>query len=201
MRAHTVGMGEFPFTLRLAAPADLDHVCALVSEATQWLRQTKSTDQWGQPWPDGAGQRERILNDLLQGKIWILWAGPVAAATITVDPEGPLHLNGRPIWPEEQRHRSALYLRRVVLGRRYADLGLGAALMDWAAAIATRQHHAELLRTDVWSTNLALHAYYEGLGFTRHLNAEGLANYPSQALFERQADQPLSGFKRLFNGG
>lgn len=192
-------MGQFPFALRPAAPANRDDVRALVREAAQWLRQTKSIDQWGNPWPGRPEQRERILNDLLKGKTWMLWDGPVAAATITVDPEEPLDLNGRPTWPEERRHLSALYLRRVVVGRSYAGLGLGAALMDWAAAaLAENEHRAELIRIDVWTTNLALHAYYEGLGFTRSLSAEGLGDYPSQALFERQADQPGSDFKKLF---
>jgi hypothetical protein len=70
--------------------------------------------------------------------------------------------------------------------------------MDWAAAVARREYGAELIRIDVWTTNLTLHAYYEGLGFTHSLTAEGLSDYPSQALFERQADQPGSDFKKLF---
>jgi GNAT superfamily N-acetyltransferase len=126
---------------------------------------------------------------------------PSRPRPFTVAPEEPLDLNGRPVWPEERRHRPALYLRRVVVGRRYAGPGLGAALMDWAATIAKREHRAELIRTDVWTTNLALQAYYEGLGFTRRLGAEGLVDYPSQALFERQAGQPGSDFKKLFSGG
>lgn len=170
----------------------------LVIEAAQWLQQSKDTDQWERPWPDLAGRRERLLNDLLKGKVWMVWDGDVAAATITVDTEEPLDLNGRPIWPEERHHRSALYVRRVIVGRRYAGLGLGAALMDWTAAAARREHGTELIRIDVWTTNLALHAYYEGLGFIRHLSAAGLGDYPSQALFERRADQLGSDFKKLF---
>jgi hypothetical protein len=73
--------------------------------------------------------------------------------------------------------------------------------MDWAAALAENEHRAELIRIDVWTTNLALHAYYEGLGFTRRLSAEGLGGYPSQALFERQAGKPRSDFKKFFSGG
>jgi GNAT superfamily N-acetyltransferase len=103
-----------------------------------------------------------------------------------------------PSWPEERRHRSVLYVRRVVVNRRYAGLGLGAALMDWAAAMARREYGAELIRIDVWTTNRALHTYYERLGFTRHVSAEGLVDYPSQALFERQTDQPASDFKKFF---
>lgn len=198
MRAHTVDMEQLPFALRPAAPANLAEMRALISEAAQWLQASKNIGQWQRPWPDRAGQRERILSDLRKGKIRMVWDGSVAAATITVDTEGPLDLNDRPIWPEERRHRSALYVRRVVVGRRYAGLRLGTALMDWAAAVARREYGAELIRIDVWTTNLALHAYYEGLGFTRSLSAEGLGDYPSQALFERRTDQPGSDFNKLF---
>ena len=59
----------------------------------------------------------------------------------------------------------ALYIRRVVVSKRH--LGLGSALLDWAADVARRDYEATLIRIDVWTTNLNLHAYYEGQRFTR----------------------------------
>ena len=120
----------------------------LVREASQWLR-TRDTDQWATPWPDRARQDERNLNDLLKGNTWILWDGNTAAATITIDTKEPLDLNDQPIWPEHNRSEQALYVRRVVVNRRYAALGLGAAMMDWAADMARRDHGAEVIRIDV----------------------------------------------------
>jgi len=90
---------SYPYALRLAVPGELNHVRGLVHEAAEWLRTSKDTDQWATPWPDRAGQRERILNDLFKGKTWIVWDGPSVAATITVDTEEPLTLNGQPVWP------------------------------------------------------------------------------------------------------
>ena len=65
-----------------------------------------------------------MLNDLLKGKTWLVWDGETAVATITVDTDEPVDLNEQPVWPEHERHRSALYVRRVVVSqdlRRAAD--------------------------------------------------------------------------------
>jgi GNAT superfamily N-acetyltransferase len=181
-------------------PGDLDAVSGLVREAAEWLRTSKTTDQWARPWPDRIRQRERMLNDLLKSKTWLVWDGATAAATITVDTDEPVDLNEQPVWPEHERHRSALYVRRIVVARDYAGCGLGAALLDWAAHVAKRDHQAALIRIDVWTTNLELHAYYEEQRFTRLRGRDPreLAGYPSQALFERGADLPGSNYQELF---
>ena len=148
-------------------PGDFDDVNGLVREAAEWLRTSKDTDQWENPWPDRVGHRERILNDLIKGKTWIVWDGATAAATITVDTEEPLDLNEQPVWPARRRREPALYVRRVIVSRRYAGRELGAALLDWAADVAGREHAAALIRVDVWTTNTDLHAYYQGQDFVR----------------------------------
>ena len=140
-----------------------------------------------------------MLNDLVKSKTWLAWDGVTAAATITVDADEPLDLNEQPVWPERERRRSALYVRRIVVARNYAGCGLGAALLDWAADIAQREYGAALIRIDVWTTNVALHNYYEGQRFTGRLgrNPAELAGYPSQTLFQREADMPGSDYKKL----
>ena len=195
-----VSVGRYPFALRLAMSGNLDEVRGLVREAAEWLRTSKDTDQWADPWPDRTGQRERILNDLLKGKTWIVWDGTTPAATITVDTDEPLDLNDQPVWPAHKRHEPALYVRRVVVSRRYAGKGLGAALLDWAANVAKRDHGATLIRVDVWTTNTDLHTYYKGQRFIRRKGRDprDLTNYPSQALFEREVTQPGSDYKKLF---
>jgi len=179
-------------------PGDLDEVRGLVREAAEWLRTSKDTDQWATPWPDQAGQTERILNDLLKGKTWLAWDGATAAATITVDTEGPLALHEQPVWPAHKSREPALYVRRVIVSRGYAGLGLGAALLDWAADVARRDHEVTLIRVDVWTTNLDLHAYYKRQHFTRCKGRDPreLPDYPSQALFER-ADRPGENYRKL----
>ena len=141
-----------------------------------------------------------MLNDLVKGKTWLVWDEETAAATITVDTDEPVDLNDQSVWPERKPDRPALYVRRIVVARRCAGCGLGAALLDWAADVAKRDHGAALIRIDVWTTNLELHAYYEGQRFTRLPGRElrELAGYPSQALFEREADIPGSDYTKLF---
>jgi GNAT superfamily N-acetyltransferase len=190
-------VGNYPFVLRLAVSGDLDQVVGLVREAAAWLR-GKGIDQWQNPWPDRAGQRERILNDLLKGKTWLVRDGKAIAATITIDTDEPLDLDERPVWPPGKSQKPALYVRRVIVSRRYARLGLGAALLDWAAEVAERHYAAKVLRVDVRTTNKKLHDYYAGRHFTRCQDPQGLGDYPSQALFERGVDVPRSDFTKLF---
>jgi GNAT superfamily N-acetyltransferase len=177
----------------------LHKVRRLVREAAEWLRTSKHTDQWANPWPDRTGQKERILTDLLKGKTWLVWDGTTVAGTITIDTDEPVDANDQPVWPTHKRHEPALYVRRVIVSRAYAGLGLGAALLDWAADVAKRDYEVALLRVDVWTTNLGLHAYYEGQHFTRREGRDPreLVNYPSQALFEREVNQLGSDYTKL----
>jgi GNAT superfamily N-acetyltransferase len=175
----------------------LDKVVGLVREAADWLG-SKGIDQWQKPWPDLTGHRERILNDLLKGKTWLVRDGETSAATITIDTDEPMDVYDHPVWPAEESQPPVLYVRRVIVSRHYARLGLGAALLDWAADVARRDQGAKLIRIDVRTTNLKLHAYYEGQRFTRCPDPQGLGDYPSQALFQRSVDEPGSNFTKLF---
>jgi GNAT superfamily N-acetyltransferase len=198
-RGNYVSVGRYPFALRLATVGDLHDVRRLLREAAEWLR-SKDTDQWAKPWPNQLGQRERILNDVLKGKTWLVWDDTTAAGTITVDTDEPVAADEQRVWPDHKNREPALYVRRVIVSRRYAGLSLGAALLDWAANVAGRDHGARLIRVDVWTTNRALHAYYERQRFVR---CEGkdpreLADYPSRALFEREVDLSVPDYTRLF---
>jgi GNAT superfamily N-acetyltransferase len=191
-----VPVGRYLFVLYPAAPGDLDHVVRLDREAAEWLGGI-GTDQWQTPWPDRAGRRERIRNDLLKGKTWLVRDGETIAATITVDNEEPVDLNERPVWPPSEIQRPVMYVRRVIVSRRYARHELGAALLNWAADRA-KVRGAELIRIDVWTTNTRLHDYYKGQKFTRCRDPQGLSSYPSQALFERPVNVQGSTVTELF---
>lgn len=178
-------------------PGDLDSVVALVRDAAAWLRSMR-IDQWQHPWPDPAGHRERIHNDLVKDKTWLVQDGETIAATITIDTDEPMDVDEHPVWPVQESQPAVLYVRRVIVSRRYARLGLGAALLDWAADVAKNDHRAELIRIDVRTTNFKLHAYYEAQRFIRRPDPQGLGDYPSQALFERGVHVPGSDFTKLF---
>jgi GNAT superfamily N-acetyltransferase len=141
-----------------------------------------------------------MRNDLLDGKTWLVWDDATVAGTITLDIEEPRAADGKPVWPAHNRHGLAVYVRRVIVRRRYAHLGIGAALLDWAAEAAKRDHGATRIRVDVWTTNRALHAYYQRQGFTRCPPPDpwDRIDYPSQALFERQIEQAGEDHAKLF---
>jgi len=182
----------YSFVLRQGTLEDSEEVHKLVREAADWLRTSKDTDQWAQPWPDQTGHRDRIRTDLNKGKTWLLWDGPTAAGTITIDTEEPVDVDERPVWPAHKSPEPAIYVRRVIVGRRYSGIGLGAAMLDWAAEAATVEYQATLLRIDVWTTNRGLHEYYEKQLFARRRARDPgeLPDYPAQALFERLAVVP-----------
>ncbi|BCY13586.1 GNAT family N-acetyltransferase [Actinoplanes sp. L3-i22] len=169
---------DSPMAPRLAGPTDLPAIVDLIDEASSWLA-TKGTDQWARPWPSPAGRDARIRQGLRDRATWIIREGDFAAATVTVQRTGAGFL-----WTPEELAQPAVYVHRLIVARKYAGQGLGAALVDWASESAARSYGARCTRIDVWTTNTALHGYYKNIGFdfVRYANVPG---YPSSALFER----------------
>ena len=169
------------YVLSRASPADFETVRSLLWQAAQWLR-TKNTAQWAAPWPDESGRNENIKRAIEAGRTWILWDREQAAATLTASP------NDHKIWPEENRHEKAVYVRRITVSRRYSGLGLGGQLLDWAGLRAKREYGAHWIRVDVWTTNTELHDYYRDQGF-EFCGLSPVPDYPSAALFQKAVDQ------------
>jgi GNAT superfamily N-acetyltransferase len=174
-------MGELPLILRRAGGQDFEEVHGLLTEASRWLRD-QGTDQWKAPWPDENGRNENIRRAIGAGRTWLLWAGGQAVATLTASP------NDHQIWPEKHRHAKAVYVRRLTVSRRYSGIGLGGQLLDWAGLRSSRDYGARWIRVDVWTTNIRLHNYYLGQGFTRD-GTSPVEGYPSAALFQKPVDQ------------
>jgi GNAT superfamily N-acetyltransferase len=174
-------VGELRLDLCRARPHDLGAVSGLLREALLWLR-TKRTDQWAEDWPSEDIRRKRVRAAIRAGRTWIAWDTQVAAATVTTSP------NHHGIWPEENRRDPAVCVRRLVVSRRYAGLGLGAQLLDWAGRQADRHYGARWIRVDVWTTNTVLHDYYRNLGFEFCGFCQTIAGYPAAALFQKRTD-------------
>jgi ribosomal protein S18 acetylase RimI-like enzyme len=172
---------RLPLTLRQATPDEHHVILELLQDSIRWLEEM-DTDQWSRPWPDEQGRNDRIAQDLSEGKTWLALDGTTVVGTITIDTAD----NG--IWPVDKRTEKAVYVRKVIVRRHYAGLGLGARLLDWAADVAVRAYEARWIRIDVWTTNARLHAYYRRQGFRfRDLVADPA--YPSRALFERSTER------------
>jgi ribosomal protein S18 acetylase RimI-like enzyme len=82
-----------------------------------------------------------------------------------------------------------VYVCRLVVNRGHTGQALGAGLLDWAGFRALRCYGARWVRVDVWTTNVALHAYYQRQGFEFYGFCEAVAEYPSAALFQKPTDR------------
>jgi GNAT superfamily N-acetyltransferase len=163
--------------IRLATPDDLETILTLIDDAANWLR-TMNTDQWSKPWPDRVKRDARVLRGLVDRRTWLVEDDGVPVATVTYRPDG-----NQDLWtPEEQAERS-VYMSRLVVNRKYAGQGIGAALIDWAGARGRIEFGALTLRIDVWTTNYPLHDYYKSQGFDFLRKYEEDKTYPSAALF------------------
>jgi len=127
-------------------------------EASQWLR-AKRTDQWASPWPGEEARNERIRAAIRAGRTWVAWDGAQPAAAITTIP------NDHQIWPKDIQRDPAIYIRRLVVARRYAGQSLGAQLVDWAGDRARREYGARWVRVEAWPADTELHAYFRRSGF------------------------------------
>lgn len=171
--------------VRRADADDLDLILGMINGAAAWL-QNKGTDQWALPWPTRKARDNRVLRGLRQGKTWLAESGTTPVATITCRKNG-----NQDLWTDEEQKQPALYVSRLIVTRKHAGLEIGGALVDWAALRAQSDWSAQCVRIDVWTTNVALHTYYEKRGFRFCRIAEGLQskNYPSAALFEKSMSE------------
>ncbi len=180
--------------VRRGAADDFELILAMIDEAATWLRD-KRTDQWAQPWPSRAARDERVRRGLRDGGTWIVEEHGVPIATITYRPTGNLRL-----WTRRERRQPSVYVSRLIVRRSHAGCGIGEALVDWAGLRALRDWGAQWIRIDVWTTNVALHNYYEKRGFhfcriagvkeipNRNGRNGGPDRWPSAALFQKPTD-------------
>jgi GNAT superfamily N-acetyltransferase len=170
--------------IRRGTTGDADTIIGMIDEAADWLR-GKGTDQWARPWPNRAARDGRVRRGLRNGHTWIAEDAGRPIATITYRPHG-----NRKLWTRREDQTPAVYVSRLIVTRSAAGFGVGAAMIDWAAAQAVNDWNAQWTRIDVWTTNVALHNYYEKRGF-RHLRiAQCQAeDYPSAALFQKPTSE------------
>jgi GNAT superfamily N-acetyltransferase len=168
--------------IRLATPKDLGTILYLIDDAGDWLR-SRPTDQWANPWPDREQRDARVLAGLENKKTWIIWDGDIPAATVTLASR-----RNPQVWVkghcQVDLRQPAAYVHRLITARKYAGIGLGAQLIEWAGRRAHDMNGAKWIRIDVWTTNEALHRFYQKIGFTRCGECPD-KSYPSGALFQK----------------
>jgi GNAT superfamily N-acetyltransferase len=165
-----------------ADPADLPTVLGLIEDARDRLKM-KDTDQWEKPWPDEQARDARVLRGLKGGKTWIVWDESVPAGTVTITPRMNPAVWSTPECRCDLAER-AVFVHRLITAGKYAGLGLGTELIDWAGLRGRRLYGAKWIRIDVWTTNKGLHGYYLKRGF-EPCGFCADPEYPSGALFQK----------------
>jgi len=190
------GTVKLPMRIALADTDHFDTVLGLIEEAAAWLR-TKDTNQWSAPWPDQIMRDARVMRGLAGGKTWIVWDGDIAAATVTMAAKpNPLVWGGSACRCDLGER--AVYAHRLIAARSHQGQGLGAQLIDWAGLRARHEYGARWIRIDVWTTNTALHGYYQGIGFEPCGSCED-PDYPSGKLFQKRTARIEAADTPLFN--
>ncbi|GCE77449.1 GNAT family N-acetyltransferase [Cellulomonas biazotea] len=144
-----------------AQPGDVDAIHALRRSLEDWM-----ADRGVVQWPRGSLPRERVATQVAAGEWWVVPDGAddgrpggsarALAATVRLlraDPD---------FWGDDTT--PAVYVHGLMVDRRRSGDGLGAALLDWAAAQG-RDAGVGLIRLDCRTSNPALRRYYEGRGF------------------------------------
>ncbi|MGW1886820.1 GNAT family N-acetyltransferase [Streptomyces sp. NPDC001970] len=147
--------------IRPGSLADAPAVLDMLDSAVVWMNERGNTEQWGTtPYSQRPGGVARVERYTAENAPYIaeLDGKPVGALVLDSGPSPQMPI-ARAAEPER-------YVRLLVSDRRYAGLGIGAALLAHAVE-ETRRAGVELLRVDCWAGGAGeLVAYYERNGFT-----------------------------------
>ncbi|MEJ8644788.1 GNAT family N-acetyltransferase [Streptomyces sp. MS1.HAVA.3] len=172
--------------IRPGSPDDAAAILGMLDSAVAWMNARGNTEQWGTvPYSERPGGVERVGRYTTENAPYIaeLDGVPVGALVLDSGPSPQM-----PIGPAGEPER---YVRLLVSDRRYAGLGVGAALLAHAVE-ETRRAGVGLLRVDCWAGGGGeLVAFYERNGFApteAFLDGE----WPGQVL-ARRVGQVLSG--------
>lgn len=164
-------------TVEQAQLRDLGIIWMLRSERADWIAELGS-DQWSDAGLDQDEFLDRVRASIEAGETWVALNRGELLGTIALDQWATPGL-----WSAEELSE-ALIVHRMITSRTAAGLGIGAALLRHAERIAAIQGLG-WIRLDAWTSNHALHQYYERQGF-RHVRTEAAHGSPSAALFERR---------------
>ncbi|MFD3532126.1 GNAT family N-acetyltransferase [Streptomyces sp. NPDC058664] len=146
--------------IRKGGAADLPAILALLDSAVVWLNGRGITAQWGtEPFSARPRAVRQVEETVEAGDPWIAEVDGVPAGTMTLTP-----FPGQHVGPADEPE---VYVRLLATDARFHGHGVGAALLEHAAA-ETRRQGVSLLRVDCFAGSEGrLVAYYESQGFTR----------------------------------
>jgi len=147
--------------LEVADVSDVDALFALRRSLEDWM-----AERGLMQWPVGSLPRERVAEQVASGHVRVVRDCDGIVASLRLmwsDPD---------FWGDDRT--PAVYVHGLMVDRRATGSGLGRRLLDWARDQG-RTAGAGLQRLDCRTTNPALRAYYESLGFV----AVGRQSFPT----------------------
>ncbi|MEW2173427.1 GNAT family N-acetyltransferase [Streptomyces sp. NPDC007027] len=146
-------------------------------EAEQWLDEA-GIDQWRNP-QTRAPALAKWRTDIAAGRTWMVQAGDVVLATITLAPAD------RDFWRDSDCPEDAVYVAKLITARAAKGERLGGQLLDWAS-LQARAQGKTWVRLDCWRSNTALQSFYLSEGF-EHVRTEAPVHRLSGWLGQRPA--------------
>lgn len=162
-------MTDSKYRIRLAKEDDVEEIADLIVERTSWLASI-GTDQWST-----RDQRQSFMRAFSAGHVWAVESAENIVGTFSLTTDRPDHL------PHEDPPVKAMYLYKMSTLRAASGQGIGRRMVQASADIAQRQR-LTVVRWDAWTTNRALHAYYDAMPGVRRIGR--LDTWISGQLFE-----------------
>jgi GNAT superfamily N-acetyltransferase len=162
--------------VRPAAQAEAETVARLIDDATLWVTEL-GFPQWPLPFP-----REEVAAAIDRNEVYVAEVDGVPVATVTILLDDPVYWGVRP--PD------ALYVHKLAVRRDHAGRGIGAALVEWAAARAGDSGRS-FVRLDCLRNDPGIRAYYERLGFEHCGDFDDEARGLLLSLYERPVPATL----------
>lgn len=160
------------FTMHQAKPEDTKEVSAILVETAQWLL-NRGSSQWSGllTGEDSHNTADAVLN------------GDVFICKSNTDIAGMVILLRQPsawdvkLWEEEAFNQDgSLYLHRLAISRKYANLGLGASILEWCES-GIRFVGKSRIRLDCIADNSTLNQFYSQHGYTYRGEQAGWSIY------------------------
>jgi ribosomal protein S18 acetylase RimI-like enzyme len=138
--------------IRPIQPDEIDHVVAILQEASQWLI-SRGIAQWNPADFDHA----TVTRWMSSGVVLAAWREHDAIGTVTIDEQDDGLWTGMP--------GAARYIHKLAISRHAAGQGVSRALLRAAEAHVAAQGYPSA-RLDCWAGNTALRRFYTNAGYT-----------------------------------
>ncbi|WP_036745877.1 GNAT family N-acetyltransferase [Paenibacillus sp. UNC451MF] len=160
------------FTMSQARPEDTEAIMALLLEIAEWLR-SKGSSQW-KGLLEGYDSHD-TANAIQRGDVFICkFEEDVAGSVMLIQKPSDWDCN---LWGSKaHREDQAIYLHRLAVKRKYANTGLGKAILQWCDS-GIRFEGKTVVRLDCIASSLQLNNFYSHNGYFYMGEKDGFSIY------------------------